>query len=140
MSEHPIDNMLDKTMQKIKEMVDINTIIGDPIAVGDTTIIPISKVTYGFASGGSEFSNKKESETKLPLFGGGSGAGVTISPVAFLTIADSKVSILRVEPSNSSIDRVIDMLPGAIDKISSSFKKKDKVEAKIKVSPKAEIL
>ena len=62
MSERPIDNMLDKTMQKIKEMVDINTIIGDPIIVNNTSIIPISKVTYGFASGGSEFSNKKNED------------------------------------------------------------------------------
>ena len=116
MSERPIDNMLDKTMQKIKEMVDINTIIGDPIKVDDTT--------YGFASGGSEFSPKKAEEN--PLFGGGSGAGVTISPVAFLSVTNSIVSILRVEPSNSSVDRVIDMLPGTIDKISSTFKKKDK--------------
>ncbi len=124
MSERPIDNMLDKTMQKIKEMVDINTIIGDPVKVDDTTIIPISKVTYGFASGGSEFSPKKTEEN--PLFGGGSGAGVTISPVAFLSVTNGIVSILRVEPSNSSVDRVIDMLPGTIDKISSTFKKKDK--------------
>lgn len=128
MSERPIDNMLDKTMQKIKEMVDINTIIGDPIVVNNTSIIPISKVTYGFASGGSEFPNKKDEENKGPLFGGGSGAGVTISPIAFLTVTDSNVKILRVEPSNSSLDRVIDMLPGAIDKISSTFKKKDKTE------------
>lgn len=131
MSERPIDNMLDKTMQKIKEMVDINTIIGDPIIVNNTSIIPISKVTYGFASGGSEFPNKKngeDKENKGPLFGGGSGAGVTISPIAFLTVTDSDVKILRVEPSNSSLDRVIDMLPGAIDKISSAFKKKDKTE------------
>lgn len=128
MSERPIDNMLDKTMQKIKEMVDINTIIGDPIVVNNTSIIPISKVTYGFASGGSEFPNKKDEENKGPLFGGGSGAGVTISPIAFLTVTDSNVKILRVEPSNSSLDRVIDMLPGAIDKISSTFKKKEKTE------------
>ena len=127
MSERPIDNMLDKTMQKIKEMVDINTIIGDPIIVNNASIIPISKVTYGFASGGSEFPNKKNEdnkENKGPLFGGGSGAGVTISPIAFLSVTDSDVKILRVEPSNSSLDRVIDILPGAIDKISSAFKKK----------------
>ena len=133
MSERPIDNMLEKTMQKIKEMVDINTIIGDPIVVNNTSIIPISKVTYGFASGGSEFPNnnkksEENKENKEPLFGGGSGAGVTISPIAFLTVTDSDVKILRVEPSNSSLERVIDMLPGTIDKISSTFKKKDKKE------------
>ncbi len=124
MSEYPINNMLDKTMQKIKEMVDINTIIGEPIVVENATIIPISKVSYGFASGGGEYPDKKEKEA--PLFGGGSGAGVTISPVAFLTVIEGKVNILRVEPSNNSLDRVIDMIPGAVEKIGATFKKKEK--------------
>lgn len=80
MSEHPIQGMMDTSMQKIKEMVDVNTIIGEPIHCPDgTMIIPVSKVTYGFASGGSDFPTKTEKD----LFGGGSGAGITISPVAF---------------------------------------------------------
>lgn len=125
MSERPIDNLLDTTMQKIKEMVNSETIIGDAIDLPNGAVaIPVSKVTYGFASGGSEMSSKKQDDQNL--FGGGSGAGVTLSPVGFLTMVDGKVELLRVEPSNNTIDRVIDMVPGAIDKIGAMIKKKDK--------------
>ena len=125
MSERPINSMLDKTMQKIKEMVDVDTIVGTPINLSNGTIIvPVSKVSYGFASGGSEFSNKKENSENL--FGGGSGAGVTVSPVAFLISNNSDTKLLRLEPSNNSVDRVIEMLPDTIDKIGNCFgKKKD---------------
>ena len=123
MSERPINDMLDKTMQKIKEMVDVNTIIGNPINLSNGTIIvPVSKVSYGFASGGSEFSNKKESQENL--FGGGSGAGVTVSPVAFLVSTANDVKMLRIEPTNNSVDRIIELIPEAIDKVSGCFKKK----------------
>ena len=130
MSERPINCMLDKTMQKIKEMVDVNTIIGTPINLSNGTIIvPVSKVSYGFASGGSEFSNKKENSENL--FGGGSGAGVTVSPVAFLISNNNDTKLLRLEPSNNSVDRVIEMLPDAIDKIGSCFgNKKDLKDSK----------
>ena len=127
MSERPIDNLLDTTMQKIKEMVNSETIIGDAIDLPNGAVaIPVSKVTYGFASGGSEMSSKKQDDQNL--FGGGSGAGVTLSPVGFLTMVDGKVELLRVEPSNNTIDRVIDMVPGAIDKIGAMIKKKCKTE------------
>ena len=122
MSERPINGMLDKTMQKIKEMVDVSTIVGKPIELSSgVTIVPISKVAYGFASGGSEFSSKKEASENL--FGGGSGAGVTVSPVAFLVINQSDVKLLSVEPNNNSVDRIIESVPEAIDKISGCFKK-----------------
>lgn len=125
MSERPIDNMLETTMQKIKEMVNSDTIIGDAINLPNGAVaIPVSKVTYGFASGGSEMSNKKQDDKNL--FGGGSGAGVTLSPVGFLTVCNGKVDLLRVEPSNNTVDRVIDMVPGVIDKIGAMIKKKDK--------------
>lgn len=124
MSERPIVGMMDETLQKIKEMVDVNTIVGDPItAPGGTIIVPVSKLSYGFVSGGSEFSNKKENGENL--FGGGSSAGVTVSPVAFLTITNDEVKMLRVEPTNNSIDRIIDIIPGVVDKIGSLIKKKD---------------
>lgn len=127
MSEHPIDNMMDTTMEKIKEMVDVNTIVGAPITSPDgTIIIPVSKVTYGFASGGSEFANKKEENKNL--FGGGTGAGVTISPVAFLTISNGEVKVLHVEPCNTATERVVQMIPSAVDKISEIFKKKKKAK------------
>ena len=82
--EHPIGNLMDTTMNKIKEMIDVNTIVGEPITSPDgTLIIPVSKVSYGFASGGSDLPTKKENKD---CFGGGSGAGVTIQPVEFLTV------------------------------------------------------
>lgn len=124
MSERPINGMLDKTLQKIKEMVDVNTIVGNPIDLANGTIIvPVSKVAYGFASGGSEFSNKKENNENL--FGGGSGAGVTVSPVAFLVSTENDVKMLRIEPTNNSIDRIIELIPETLDKIGDYFKKKD---------------
>ncbi|MCI6495554.1 MAG: GerW family sporulation protein, partial [Anaeromassilibacillus sp.] len=89
MEEHPINKLMDTTMQKIKEMVDVNTIIGDPITTPDgTTIIPISKVSYGFAAGGTDFPSKRENRDN---FGGGSGAGVSITPIGFLTVCKGDV-------------------------------------------------
>ena len=87
MSEHPISNLMSETMSKIKEMVDVNTIIGTPITTADgTTVIPVSKVTFGFASGGSDFAPKHMPQNAPLAFGGGGGAGVTVSPVCFLII------------------------------------------------------
>lgn len=123
MSEHPIQGMMDTSMQKIKEMVDVNTIIGEPIHCPDgTMIIPVSKVTYGFASGGSDFPTKSEKD----LFGGGSGAGITISPVAFLTVSNGEVKLLPVAPANNTADRIVEMVPGVVDKVSALFKKEKK--------------
>ena len=123
MSEHPIQGMMDTSMQKIKEMVDVNTIIGEPIHCPDgTMIIPVSKVTYGFASGGSDFPTKTEKD----LFGGGSGAGITISPVAFLTISNGEVKLLPLAPANNTADRIVEMVPDVVDKVSALFKKEKK--------------
>lgn len=120
MSEHPIEGMMNSTMQKIREMVDVNTIIGDPVTSPDgTVIIPVSKVTYGFAAGGSDLPTKSQKD----LFGGGSGAGISITPIAFLSIYQGDVKLLQVEPFNTSADRVISMVPEVVDKISALFKK-----------------
>ena len=125
MNEHPIEGMMSVSMDKIKEMVDVNTIIGEPIHVSDgTVIIPVSKVTYGFASGGSDFSSKK-SETNN-LFGGGSGAGITISPVAFLTVCEGKVDLLQIQNYTGSVDRLVEMVPDLIDKFKKNKKPKEK--------------
>ena len=92
MSDHPINSIMDTSLKKIKELIDVNSIIGDPITAPDgTTIIPISKVTYGFASGGSDLPTKKDSKD---CFGGGAGAGVTIQPVGFLSISKGVTSSL----------------------------------------------
>jgi len=126
MNEHPIEGLMTTAMNSIKEMVDVNTIIGEPIETSNNIIIiPISKVGFGFASGGSEFKEetvdeytKKDKDEqiqyKLP-FGGGSGAGVSISPVAFLVIQSNNVKLLPVNHS-SAIDRLLDYVPDLIEK------------------------
>ncbi|MDD5795643.1 MAG: GerW family sporulation protein [Oscillospiraceae bacterium] len=121
MSDHPINGLMQTTMQKIKEMVDVNTIVGDPITSPDgTIIIPVSKVTYGFASGGSDFPTKKENKD---CFGGGSGAGVSIVPVAFLVVYKGDVKLVPLEKFDGAADRVVGMVPDIVEKITSLFKK-----------------
>ncbi len=129
MAEHPIEGMMDTTLEKIKQMVDVNSVIGDPITTPDgTTIIPISKVNYGFASGGSDL------PTKVPekqYFGGGTGAGITITPVAFLVVSNGQVRLLRVDAgSNTAVDRLIDQAPEIIDKVNGMIHKSPKTNAK----------
>lgn len=129
--KHPIQGVMDTAMQNIKEMVDVNTIVGEPITTPDgSVIIPVSKVSFGFASGGSDFTTKAHSNTGSPenlCFGGGSGAGVTITPVAFLVVSSKGgISLLPIEqPSFSTIDKLVDMIPGFIDKIKDMTSKKD---------------
>lgn len=133
MSEHPIESLMMTTMTSIQNMVDVNTIIGEPIETQyGITIIPISKVCFGFAAGGSEFSgetlkeyNKKdkdeEIEYKLP-FGGGAGAGVSIHPVAFLVVQDNNVKLMSVE-HDSCIDKLLDYVPDLMQKMNDMFNK-----------------
>ena len=116
MSEHPIEGMMGTTLDKIRQMVDVNTVMGDPVTTPDVTvIIPISKISYGFASGGSDLPSKTHAEKNY--FGGGAGAGVTVTPLAFLTISGGNVRLLQIDPYNSSADRVIGMIPEVADKI-----------------------
>lgn len=121
MTDHPINSLMDTTMKKIKEMIDVNTIIGDPITTPDgTTIIPVSKVSYGFASGGSDLPTKKDNKD---CFGGGSGAGVTINPVAFLSISNGNVKLIPIEKYDGAVDRIVGMVPEVIDKVADMIKK-----------------
>ena len=118
--EHPIGNLMNITMDKIKEMVDVNTIVGNPITAADgTLIIPVSKVSYGFASGGSDLPTKNENKD---LFGGGSGAGVTIQPVAFLTVYKGNVRLISIG-GGDGIDKLMGMVPDVVDKVKGFFKK-----------------
>ena len=127
MSERPIQGLMETTLEKIKQMVDINTIVGDPITTPDgTTIIPVSKITYGFASGGSDFASKHQPQGSL--FGGGGGAGVTINPVAFIAISHGEVKLLNV--STGSNEKAIARIPELVDKISGLFKKDKKDKEK----------
>lgn len=122
---HPIDNLMNITMDKIKEMVDVNTIVGTPITAEDgTLIIPVSKVSYGFASGGSDLPTKNE---KKDLFGGGSGAGVTIQPIAFLTVYKGNVRLISVG-GGDGLDKIMGMVPDVVDKVKGFFKKDKKTE------------
>ena len=122
MSDNQVNNLLGVTMDKIKQMVDVNTVIGGPVTTPDgTTVIPVSRVSYGFASGGSDLPSKAQSSAGL--FAGGSGAGITISPIAFLTIHQGNVRVLQIEPYLSSVDRALEKVPDVVDKISGLFSK-----------------
>ncbi len=125
MKEQSASGILGTSIEKIKDLVDVSTIIGDPIKVSDTIqIIPVSKVTYGFASGGSDFPSKSNQE----LFGGGGGAGITINPVAFLVINNGNVTVKYINAAEGSVERVIGMVPDLVDKASdviSQIKHKD---------------
>lgn len=114
-----LPNMLETTIQKIREMVDVNSVIGEPITTPDgVTIIPVSKVSVGFAGGGSDFANKKVG-TETP-FGGGAGGGVKVTPICFLVVKDGNVRMMSVpEPANSTADRIVEMVPDTLEKISA---------------------
>lgn len=114
-----VTDMMEVTMQKIKEMVDVSTIIGDPINAPDgTTIIPISKVSFGFGAGGSDFDKNSK------IFGGGGGAGVTIQPLGFLIISNGDVKILPMDNPGNASERAVSLIPEVINTIFDAFKKK----------------
>ncbi len=119
-----LPNMLETTIQKIKEMVDVNSVIGQPIQTPDgVTIIPVSKVSVGFGGGGSDFANKNGNEP----FGGGAGGGVKVTPLCFLIVKDGNVRMMSVpEPANSTADRVVEMIPDTLDKLSAFLDSKKK--------------
>ena len=126
MENHPIGDLMGVTMQKIKEMVDVNTIVGQPIVTPDgITLIPVSKVSFGFASGGSDIPGKAN-DAKPNCFGGGSGAGVNIIPVAFLVVKDNSVKLLSIAPpASTTVDRVVEVLPEVTDKVKQLTKKNE---------------
>ena len=113
-----LPNMLDITIQKIKEMVDVNSVIGEPISTPDgVTIIPVSKVSVGFGGGGSDFVNKSGGENP---FGGGVGGGVKVTTICFLIVKDGNVRMMPVaQPANTTADRIVEMVPDTIDKLTS---------------------
>jgi sporulation protein YtfJ len=117
--EKSASGILATSIEKLREVVDVSTIIGKPIEFGDVKIIPVSKVSYGFASGGSDFPSKGNQE----LFGGGGGAGVTITPVCFLVIKGDEISVKHISTEESSVERVVGMVPDLIDKVSSTVNK-----------------
>ena len=139
--QHPIQGLMYTAMQSLKEMIDVNTIVGDAVQTPDgTVVIPISKVGLGFAVGGSDYNlkNGHKSEENHPMFGGGSGGGVSITPVAFMVVGNGQIRMLPVNPDTNIYDRILDMVPVAIDKISDGIDKirgkKDKNKSKNKAS------
>ncbi|MCH5316905.1 MAG: sporulation protein YtfJ [Eubacterium sp.] len=121
MKETPVNKIMENTLEKMREMVDVSTIIGEPMVTGDTTLIPVSKVTYGFTSGGTDLPSKQGAE----LFGGGGGGGISITPVAFIVIQHEKVRLMQIDNYTSSADRAISMIPELIDQISKLVKAKE---------------
>lgn len=131
MSNHPIDNLMSTAMQNIKEMVDVNTIVGTPVQSPDgSVIIPISKVSFGFAAGGSEF-GAKPIDADAALFGGGSGGGVSIAPVAFMVVGQGQIKLLPIDAKSSPVEKILDMVPDVMEKVNSKIQKmKDDKKAK----------
>jgi len=130
MSEHPINGLMETAMQSIKDMVDVNTIVGEPVESKDgTVIIPISKVSFGFGAGGSDFGQKNIASSDSN-FGGGSGGGATIEPVAFMVVGNEEIKLMPVEKNTSPAQDIIDSVPTILDKVIKVFKnkKKDKPE------------
>ena len=121
MAERQLEGLMSVTLEKIKEMTGSNTIIGEPIVVDGATILPVSKVTFGYASGGSDLpASQKE------LFGGGTGGGVSITPIAFLVIQNGNVKVLPVQPYQGAADRVVGMVPDVLDKVSGLVSSRSK--------------
>ena len=124
--EKSANSILKTTIEKVRDLVDVSTIIGDPINLPDgLTIIPVSKVTYGFASGGSDFPSKNNVE----LFGGAGGAGITINPVAFLVVKDGDVTIKHITANDNVVERAVTMVPEMFDKVTNFVSKNKEAKA-----------
>ena len=130
MERRSASDFVSATMEKVREMIDANTIIGQPIKTDDgITLIPVSKVSFGFAGGGSDFQTKHSAAGKTDPFGGGTGAGVKLDPVAFVVIKNGTVRIMNIAPpASTTADRLLEMLPDAFDKIEGMIKSKSTVK------------
>ncbi len=124
MNEHPIQGLMKTSMENLKKMVDVDTIVGEPVKTEyGETIIPISKVTFGFAAGGSEFKPMNhEASAQLP-FGGGSGGGISITPIAFLVVNQEGVELKHIEERVHILEKILDQVPKLLDKLVDETKK-----------------
>ncbi|MBA4537956.1 GerW family sporulation protein [Bacillus aquiflavi] len=130
MSDHPIQGLMTTAMENLKEMIDVNTIIGDPVETPDgSVILTVSKVGFGFAAGGSEFgldsTNQGQSQEKKLPFGGGSGGGVSITPIAFLIVNSQGVKMLHLDENTHLYEKILELAPAAVEKIQQMFSKKN---------------
>jgi len=126
MKETPVNKIMESTLDKMRDMVDVSTIIGEPVVTGNTTLIPVSKVSYGFTSGGTDLPSKQNAE----LFGGAGGGGISITPVAFIIIENGKCRMMQINNYTSSADRAIAMIPELVDKLTELITAKKDEEAK----------
>ena len=135
MEKNSIGELMDKTMARIREMVDVNTIVGSPITTADgITLIPVSKVSFGFAAGGSDIPSKENRENQSGPFGGGSGAGVKIEPVSVLVIRDGNVRMISANTQQqTSVEKFVDAMPEIIDKVKEVLPKKKDEETDTEV-------
>lgn len=134
MQQHPIDNMMQTTMENIRSMVDVNTVVGSPVTgTKGTTVIPVSRVSFGFIAGGGEYAaedskNRSISTEALP-FAGGTGAGVSVQPVGFLVVGDGTVKMLPAQ-TNGAMERVVELLPQLLEDLSKDGEKSEKKKPK----------
>lgn len=141
MSVHPIEGLMNATMDSLKDMIDVNTIVGDPVQSPDgLIIIPISKVGFGFASGGTEFNINKNNDIdiqqdKLP-FGGGSGAGVSLQPVAFIVVGNNQMKLLPVDENSSALNNLFDFMSKLVNDLKETLNKKKNDENKAQTDNK----
>ena len=127
MSEHPIQGLMTTAMENLKEMIDVNTIVGDPVETPDgSVILTVSKVGFGFAAGGSQFTfqDQSASENEHP-FGGGSGGGVSITPIAFLVVSAKGIKTIHLDNDTHLYEKILELAPQALEKIQEMFKNKD---------------
>ncbi len=130
--QNSIQELMSGTLGKMRELVDSNTVIGTPITTeAGTTIIPVSKITFGFVSGGTDFATQKQKE----LFGGAASSGASITPVGFLVINGTSVKFMQVAEGNRTIDRLINMMPEVIDKLEELIKGKKQPETITPANP-----
>ena len=122
--EHPINEIMKTTIEQVREMVDANTIIGEPIACGEITLIPVSRISIGFGTGGSELPTKQTGASQP--FGGGGGAGIKVEPVAFLSVNGTAVKVLpmTIIPADTTVDRLIEMVPDLVEKVTQFVEKR----------------
>jgi sporulation protein YtfJ len=142
MEEHPIQGLMTTTMENLKDIVEVNTIIGDPVESPDgSVIIPVSKLGFGFAAGGSEFkSGSQSSEDEELPFGGGSGGGVSITPIAFLIVSEKGIKMVHLDQQTHIYEKMLDYAPQVVDKIQQMLKdaapnKERKQKTEIKDTP-----
>lgn len=135
--QHPINELMSTTMEKIRTMVDANTIIGEPIQTGEVTLIPVSRLSFGFAGGGSDFVTKNQKPGMDNTFGGGTGASAKLEPVAFLIVRGDNVKLLPVAPPPATTaDRIIETVPEVVDKVTAFIEKQqEKKEQAVEQDP-----